>query len=289
MQKRNKIIMATVAILLSLVLITTSMVSTTLARYASLKSVGAGFYLETFGIQCGIIFSDAFKTRIGKTIPVVFRDSNSLVVEVENLTLRPGDDFSDAIRFYFANTATVPVNLKIGVEVIPSTAEGEDFIVPAGVANIPADKMLIPYNFVVGVFDGNKTAGLNGTKYSDIADIHTSYLATDIANYNSKIQTNLVNKFYGMGAEGAFVYKRFEAGDDIMLGSESPSKVSDGFYMGFSWPMSGTYPGANNIQIGNPTVYSTADAYDEICTWLTQNKNPTLTVRYIVMIEQADS
>lgn len=273
----NRVMMIIVSLLLALVLLSASFVSSIYARYVVRDGSKFEIEMTDFGIQVGVELSEEFKTRANKTFAAV-KDSNSLVVEVGNLTLRPGDDFSDAIKFSFGGQATVPVNVKIAVEIIPSTVAGEDFTVPAGVAGVNSDRVLVPYRFVLGCCSG-VTDGVDVVSYTTIADINDGHSSVSVAG-------KIKNFFGDMTTSGSFACKRFDANTSILLNKKNTDFKRDYFYMGISWPASGTYRNTNNALYSG---YTTSDGYDEICAWLTQNKNPKLTVKYIVIVEQANN
>ena len=60
MKKANRILMATVAVLLSLVLITTSVVSGIFARFTVLQEAKTQMTLNKFGVSLGLTLSDEF-------------------------------------------------------------------------------------------------------------------------------------------------------------------------------------------------------------------------------------
>ena len=80
--------MAAVAILLSLVLITTSIVSSTLAKYVVSKSVSGKFTFEEFGVTVGMELSDELKAIVDPD----YADTpyyDSITLELNSFNLKP--------------------------------------------------------------------------------------------------------------------------------------------------------------------------------------------------------
>ena len=115
MRKANKILMATVAILLCLVLITTSVASGIFAKFVITKSGSATLKLTKFGVTISMTHNTDKLTSLKATVSEkeIFT-STGYVFTISNLKLKPGDDLTDAVRFDFEGKPNVSsVKIKI--------------------------------------------------------------------------------------------------------------------------------------------------------------------------------
>ena len=121
MRKVNKILMATISILLCLVLISTSVVSGIFAKYVVTKKGQSIVQLERFGVTLSV--SSRANLPQGVTVtPTLNYANNTVAVEVKNLQLAPGDSIDDVIIFQIDGSPNVPiVDFKIDVDVDVST------------------------------------------------------------------------------------------------------------------------------------------------------------------------
>ena len=119
MKKVNKILMATVAILLSLVLISTCLVSGTLAKFAIIKDATTEVSFKKFGV----------KLSVGREAQVIDGpDVNSVSITYDDFEMYPGVDKTPAIWFAFDNgklSVDATVTIKVYVEL------SDKFIIPA--------------------------------------------------------------------------------------------------------------------------------------------------------------
>lgn len=116
MSKVNKILMATVAILLTLVLISTSVVSSVFARFTIKKQASMVVGLEKFGVSLGLTLSDEFVEFLGGQDAVddmTTVNGDSISINITNLKMAPGDQFLDAISFNISGTPNVKVRVVI--------------------------------------------------------------------------------------------------------------------------------------------------------------------------------
>ena len=117
MQKVNRMMMKTVAVLLILVLITTSILSGTLAKYVSAKSAAANVALKNFGVNVSFSFSSEIKNLYGEDIlndsTKTTKSGDSVIVTLSNLKMAPGDSFLDAIHVNISGTAGTRIKVLI--------------------------------------------------------------------------------------------------------------------------------------------------------------------------------
>ena len=116
MKKSNKILMATVAILLSLVLISTSIVSGIFARFVIEKSGSTAIKFNKFGVELELEIDDDVYAAVGgaeSNNVTLKQDGNSLSVEIRNLKMAPGESYLDAISFNISGTPNVRAKVVI--------------------------------------------------------------------------------------------------------------------------------------------------------------------------------
>ena len=113
MKKFNKILMMTVAILLTLVLASTSVVSGIFAKYVVTKSASTEVSLKAFGITLKV---EGTQGTI-KYSPTGSDKDTAISVSVTGLQLAPGETLDDVVKFTIDGTPNVDaVKLKIKVK-----------------------------------------------------------------------------------------------------------------------------------------------------------------------------
>ena len=104
----NKILMMTVAILLCLVLISTSVVSGIFAKYVITKSAGATVSLKAFGITLSVDgMATNNSTGITKTVVSKDTNNNALEISVTGISLAAGESIDDVVKFTIDGTPNV--------------------------------------------------------------------------------------------------------------------------------------------------------------------------------------
>ena len=262
MKKANKIFTRAFIILLAMVLLTSSAVSTTFAKYVVNKDVTTNVGLQKFGLTVDLDYSDDFDVKADT------QQGHSLTVTFNDVTLIPGEDkFKDAITARVYGTATVDANLKIEVIV---TAIDDKYTIDANTFDYfgNTDKVCVPMAFYVG-----------GTKVTN------SYTV-------SATGTNVVKKMAekGMGnAINAKVSSVITGADRVTHTADSgvidaTIKPADGAIdinnigIGFAWEDVDTLTYTSGTPAANPPI-------DEIGTWVA-DLNPTFTVQYKITLEQ---
>lgn len=112
MRKINKIMMATVSILLTLVLISSCVLSGIFAKYVTSKTASSQMQFERFGVS----LSMALGTGVTGTV-TSNAAGNSVTATVTNLKMGPGDAFYDALKVSVTGTPNVPVEIKMSCKV----------------------------------------------------------------------------------------------------------------------------------------------------------------------------
>ena len=246
----NKILMMTVAILLCLVLISTSVVSGIFAKYVITKSAGATVSLKKFGVTLTLTKGSgitATETKVGDDV---------ISVTVSSLELEPNQSIDEVVKFAIGGTPNVAgVNLKITTTV-------------SGLANYTAPKGI-----------GGVTA-TNGTKYLPIATTATvktsSEAATTTTLYDawqspasaSAIQTGIVSRLRTAIGDTATESTNVATKKICTKVGDTPTITYISF--GFAWPDKAATSSLN---------------FDEIGTYLA-SIGVKFTVTYSVSLEQ---
>lgn len=121
MRKANKIVMMTVAILLSAVLLTTSALSGTLAKYvtsggsysdsARVAKWGVKIYIDPNEDVLNSVYEDFDASKNMKV--TVHKSGTQATVVITNLKMGPGDNLRDMLRIRFDGTAEVKLQVKV--------------------------------------------------------------------------------------------------------------------------------------------------------------------------------
>ena len=108
MKKANKILMAMVAILLSLVLISTSVVSGVFARFVQTKSATTTVSFKKFGVSMEVT-APSNVTKVN--------DGQDVAVTLNNLQIAPGYSDYYLVQVKFSGEPTVITHLKVAVDI----------------------------------------------------------------------------------------------------------------------------------------------------------------------------
>ena len=126
MRKNNKKLMIVVSVLLSLVLITTSVVSGTMAKYVTSGSSSSSARVAKWGVNIEVDLDENFEKACGDGVKIV-ENGNSISVEIPNLKMCPGDDFTKAINVTISGQSEV--KLKVNIECDAEYTQSE-FTIP---------------------------------------------------------------------------------------------------------------------------------------------------------------
>ena len=296
MRKANKIMM-TVSILLCLVLITSTVMSSTLAKYVTTGSASSSTArVAKWGVT---VEATPDPDLVNMATNKATYDENSVGFVFEGIQLAPGDSFYKAVNFKISGNAEVRLMIKIIIDVSYNTGYG------AGGIGI--------YNGTAGV---DKSAdGEAGDSYLPIVFYYSADEAYQKPNriltpyytgvhYNAEIamQKNLCKLMdvrydndslssKSKGSNPGHVYKIFEPNQDIVFhpvtgcsynattnkfthtGLNKNVNITE-FDLGFDWPM--TWPESGTTEID----------YDEMSMFFNNHRNPTITANFKVVIEQ---
>ena len=275
MRRANKILMATVAVLLCLVLISTSIVSGVFARFAITKKAETTVKLEQFGVTIELTPDPNLVGYIQENLTVNKGDSVSITLS--GVELIPGNNFYKALNVQVGGTPNVDVDFTITCEVdydyesayfVPSEISGYEEarpFMPIGYTVwLPGEKTQVnicaPWHFYIEnkieeIIIRNASKNLFGTTPKEITE----------ANIDKNDATNFS------------CTKKFNQGIPI---SEACNNITD-FYFGFFTPKS--YNKTNS----DPDISSAK--IDEIATYIAEKAsaaNSPITFTYTFSIVQ---
>ena len=254
MKKANKILMASVAILLSLVLITTSVVSGVFAKFAIRKNTTTTMKLEKFGVTMEVSAPTTYASIVAnKTV----NDGQNVSVTLSDVIMEP-DDFTTlgCLQFKFSGLTTVITNLKVWVDIELS----EKFYIPAsafpeypnatGKAYMPI--MFYARSFLNGEIKGNAysttvwKSATGATSQEAVNNLEQAlekelteelYKVLSPASYISDVDPTYQDPLVAGLADGNGYYARktFAAGQPILCQWQA-----DGLSFYFRWQYSGS-------------------------------------------------
>ena len=283
MRKINRIMMITVSILLSLVLISSCMISGIFAKYTMTKN--ANLYrmeMKRFGVTVTATPGTSLSSEVGTS--QVTAAENAITYTFTGIKIKPGDDFSDAIRFTITGTAEVPVEVRVvcGIAFGTNSATGESgtniFSIPANIGGLSEGVNKVPVGFTFGAL-----------YYNETSDTYTRVLDNDFAappwedrsanvqeeTFAAGIKTKMTVSHKKTGDD--YIYKTFDANDPIVFyAGDDPVNTVE---LGFAWPP--TWP-VN----GKPAEI---DNYNEMSTYLSDKLSTgtyAFTITYTVLIQQ---
>ena len=197
MKKTNKILARVLVIILSLVLITSSVVSSTFAKYVVVKTGKTTVGMEAFGLDVTIT------AKHDSTPSETAKNGDSVTLTFTNLLLKPGDVIDDAVNVKVSGEAKCAVNVVIDVTV---AYNGGAFVVNkshfSSLGNADPS-VYVPIAFTV---EGAEAT----TSYNNLP-------ATDAA---SAIETAIQNEVTGSSIVNGKVTKNYPmSGGKVIIGS----------------------------------------------------------------------
>lgn len=251
MKKFTKRLTMIVAILLSLVLLSSSIVSTTLAKYVVTKGASTTVGLNKFGLKVELAVDDGFSTT------ETTKKGDTVEVTITGIKLVPGNDeakYKNMITASITETATVAANVTIEVSI--TADDNSDFNVLADNFKGYTDCRYLPIGVCV--------AG------SDVITPYTKYASTD--DIGAKVQAAVAGQIKTIvGTDSTNVSSaKLSADNKTITGTIGQNKKANvaNIGIGFYWPYT------SNVTDSN-----------EIGTWIAKNE-PTFTVTYKITVEQ---
>ena len=248
MRRANKILMATVAILLCLVLITTSVVSGVFARFAIYKKSETSVSFQNFGVTVKLTPSSNLKTKSE------VKKGDSASVMFEELPMAPGDEFYKALKVEIGGKPNVDIVLRMTCHIEYKTSDytvDSSYYMPLG------------YTIQVGE-DGTRKDTCYPYKKNTNSDALEEIIVRN--SVNELFNAGLVKGNLSIDDSGDYYYsKEFDAA------STAHQKT---FYLGFDFPDKGRSSSDKNTN------------FDPIVTALSKTATP-ITIVYSFTIEQA--
>ena len=222
MKKFSKILMMTVAILLTLVLASTSVVSGIFAKYAVTKKATTTVSLQKFGLTLQV------EGKYGATTsPTGYTGLDVLSVTVDNLQLTPGQPLTDVVKFTIGGKSNV--DNKVNMVITATVDVYNPIAVPKDVGGLASATKYLPIAF---------TADVEGTA-------KTLYDAWGTPTDAAALQTGIVNGIKsavnGTASSNAVTVTICDAKNDV-------SEI-DYIYFGFTWDDTKTISGKNLNEI----------------------------------------
>ena len=315
MRKVNKILMSAVAILLCLVLITTSVVSGIFARFTIYKKSETSVSFQSFGVHVKMTVDEsgvlAKRAQEIKTTKI----GESIQVEIIGLTLYPGDDteaFKKAIHFVFDKDAEgkpykAGVDLDIKLRVDVSAYTKDNYKVPADKFSYIADRIkdgqtadyFVPIGFRLNLLQDTKTTYVDKNVHSPWRNV----VHTDIERTFAQCIGRYTDMVYNLQNKSPYhAYKHFDAGQDIVFYFDNTPDQTDNtkdfqnvnvdynkpfydFCLGFMVPMTWS----DRTWTKDSSKKYSAEEIDEISTWLlnseeNKDRNFSLNVTFFLEI-----
>ena len=294
MKKANKILMASVAILLSLVLITTSVVSGVFAKFAIRKNTTTTMKLEKFGVTLALNTTTGLEGKIVGESSAQVNDGESVTVTVSNAKIGPGDFYY--ILFDIGGTPTCDTLMKINVDIdytpahysltreapkeSDSAGETEE-----GETKAPITTYYMPIGFT---FDTKTTSNpptiTTATYVSDPWKQSTSINDVSATTLENSIATAIKNRVTTPTGDKCTVSNNtvtleLSKGTALRSGNVKFDNANVRYiYMGFAWP----------FEYGDTD--SKKSEYDELCTDLIKeikkNNAKGISITYTITLEQ---
>ena len=262
MKKIRKRLMMIVAVLLSMVLLTSSVVSTTLAKYVITKSATSTVKLTKYNATI------TMTKGTSENVPALTetkKKGDSIEYTMTGITLKPGDNYSNLIT---ASISVVkpPVDSKVTITVdvknvkINESIDTEPFKVPKAdfsTLTLSADKAYLPLAVYV-----NNTSKLDAyTSYDYTATVIEETIENTIGNaFVAITPSNVTDTAYvrenGMAKVTGAIAK-----------STSKTATWSGLSFGFEWP--------KNV----------GGSMDEVGTWIAKAR-PSFDIVYKITVEQ---
>lgn len=251
MKKFTKRLTMIVAILLSLVLLSSSIVSTTLAKYVITKDAKTSVGLEKFGLTVTL---EKNIDDLSEITAETKKTGDSISLTYNKVSLTPGSEiYKNAIKASIAGTATVDANVTITVDI---TCDDTKYKITSNdfSSGYSTAKVVNPIEFYVAgttcgtAYDQYKVKGTNDALATGVeADIATQILAK--AN-----------------ADGAGITSAAKSGNTVT-----------GTITG------GTTAALSNINLG--FVWPNTSNKDELGTFIA-SKSPSFAITYTITVEQ---
>lgn len=255
MKKFSKRLTMIVAILLSLVLLSSSIVSTTLAKYVITKDATTSVGLEKFGLTVTL---EKNVSSMSEITAETKKTGDSISLTYNKVSLTPGSTtYQKAIKASIAGTATVDAKVTITVDITCDDTKykitSDDFS-----SGYSTAKVVNPIQFYV----------------ADSTSCDTAY---------KEYSTNSTNDALSTGVETAIATKllaKVKASTTGVTSTAQSGNTVTGTITG------GTTAALSNINLG--FVWPNTSGKDELGTFIA-SKSPSFTIKYTITVEQVET
>ena len=254
----NKSIMIIVAVLLTLVLISTSTVSGIFAKYVVTKSATTEVSLKKFGVKLTMLEGEDFGDSGATTGDNIDPNNNTISATISNIQLIPGSDFPEIIKFVVTDADRAKdftVNTRIKVKAVVNTTGTTEQ------AKFTSDEI-----FFIPIATKIK---INGADAKVIADESPNYV--DFSSY----QTELNNKLQNSNFIGPITGESEWAGATIATAGSANFDQGAITEIAFGFACPETY-GTSETDIAK---------FDKIMTQIAENE-AKLSITFYVSLEQ---
>lgn len=247
MKKFTKRLTMIVAILLSLVLLTSSIVSTTLAKYVVSKSAEVTATLNKFGVEVTFSGTGTATTKKGDS-----------VTYINTLAMSPGDEGTITAKIKGKPTvdAKITINFEVDYDSSAYTILNSDF----SFLGDTASKAYFPIGFKLGANDVV-------APYVEGANASDTTVSTTIESAITKKLTGLT---WTVASNASSAVWASDSTTSDYTNSEKDISIT------FYWP-----------EDYNTTKGGGSTPYDEIGTYLSKGGAKTFKVTYTIKVEQA--
>ena len=302
MRKFNKILMATVSVLLSLVLVSTCLVSGVFAKYTTKKARTMTVGFEAFGVTLSMDLSDAIKSAGGA---ITNKASKGITFEasVSALAMAPGDAFYDAIKVCITGTPNVPVEVKMTCKIVyPDGVDadkngvadnGNAYVFDKSITGQSNNSCFMPLGFIVKTPTGNTydqgspiCFPWHQKKSNLVTEAVMRNLASEVfgSTYSNKLEDSTNN------TDGSGMWHYEKTYGPTLTNREFPNTMSE-FYIGFYWPFefgSDADEGlSKDTSAPTLTIAKHNDMATALATKAANGENVAISFVYTVSITQA--
>ena len=268
-----------ISVLLCSVMITTTALSGTLAKYTTSDSSSDSARVAKWGVTAEIALSDEIKNS-GATI-VTNNENGKISHTITNLKMAPGYDYSDAFQISISGKSEVRLKVRFDIAV---DYDLENFKLPVELSNAIESDYYVPIGYNLGCLNKD---GVYETYLADnptsLPDSQTGFLLRSaFASYcDLTLATENLDSFLDL--DSIYLEKIFEPGENIVfhpvevtIGEVDTKELFDSvnvndFDFGWYWPFS----------------HQNHSTYDKIDTWLVDNGTPKIdNISINIIIEQ---
>ena len=299
MRKKNKILMMAISSLLCLTLISSCLVSSIFSKYVTTDTASVSTVFKKWGVNVEVDVNDDLEYTV-----------NGGTVTISDINIKPGDDFSDAVRFTITGTPEVKCKVQIGCNIVyvyknnnsstNSNYKYSNFRVSSDLASAPAndDKYFMPIGFTfaapksrtstdyiiprtIVVSPWREYTGINPSSSSSPLGMDTTEKA--IANAIK----GKMNGFDGSsstdtaGSGGYYCSKSFTNSNankiEFFASSGNTTTPINTFEFGFYWPYE---------YDGSETEIAKYDEYSNIIAANAKENEGLFTITYFVSVQQ---